>query len=423
MTTTSAQAGLAVARAATPLVVCLLSAAVAAGCAPDTDLVDEPRRGSPAEPLGPAGALLLQPVAGAADVPPNLAAVVVRFVTPVTLSPGSLRLCRSPNGEDQLSTMAEPVPCPDSGFCYRMPVVGLLPTGATCVVEVRPGLVQEDGTPVPPGIIGRFDTATAQDQDPPQINALTLRPAGACLTIHFATSEPANGEVLIQVGDQQLVTPAGVGIATFDLAVGLRDLPPSVDATVRIRAVDRAGNRAETAPVPIRTPSATPPLVITEVLANPAGREPDQEFVEIKNTGTAAIELGGLRIEDSRGADVLPSATLLAGAYALIVASTWDGATTADTPARPSAVIVRVDTRLGADGLSNAGEPVLLRAAAIAAADPASAPVISSYGGYVDTSAAGWSGKSVHRLSDPACDHPSSWNRSPQPATPGWGPP
>jgi hypothetical protein len=304
-----------------------------------------------------------------------------------------------------------------------LPVEGLLPFGATCVVEVRSGLIQEDGTPVPPGIIGRFDTAAAQDQEPPEISAVTLQPAGGCLGIHFATNEPANADVLLTVADHELSVSAGVGTATFDLAIALRDLPPDTDATVRIRAIDRAGNRAETAPVPIRTPPLAPALVITEVLANPAGREPDQEFVEIRNAGAGPLELAGLRVEDSRGADVLPAATLPAGAYALIVASTWDGASAMDTPARPSSVIVRVDTRLGADGLANAGEPVRLRAAPNPGADPSSGAVISSYGGYVDTSAATWSGRSVHRLSDQACDHPSSWNRTPLPATPGWGPP
>jgi hypothetical protein len=423
MTTTASRAGSASAISAIAVAVWFLVAT--AGCAPDTDLVDEPGRHMPAMPIGPAGALLLQPVAGAADVPPNLAAVVVRFGSPVTAPPGSLRLCQSPGGEgnDRVSSLAEQVPCPVNGFCYRLPIEGLLPFGATCVVEVRSGLIQEDGTPVPPGIIGRFDTAATQDQQPPEISAVTVQPAGGCLGIHFATSEPANGEVLLTVADQELSVSAGVGTATFDLAIALRDLPPDTDATVRIRAIDRAGNRAETAPVPIRTPPLAPALVITEVMANPAGREPDQEFVEIRNAGAGPLELAGLRVEDSRGGDVLPAATLPAGAYALIVASTWDGASAMDTPARPSSVIVRVDTRLGADGLANAGEPVRLRAAPHTGADPSSGAVISSYGGYVDTSAATWSGRSVHRLSDQACDHPSSWNRTPLPATPGWGPP
>jgi hypothetical protein len=77
-------------------------------------------------------------------------------------------------------------------------------------------------------------------------------------------------------------------------------------------------------------------------------------------------------------------------------------------------VLVRVDSRLGSDGLSNSGEPVqLLQADA----------VVSSYGGWVSVSAGSWNGKAVHRLVQTACDTPAAWNHAPLPPTPGDGPP
>lgn len=396
------------------------------GCAPDTDLTNEPPRGgSSAGPLAPAGVLLVEPAAGSSDVPPNLAAVVVRFAAPVAMAPGSVALCRTAGGGDLPSSSAEAVPCPGPGWCYRLPIEGALPSGATCVVAVRPGLMQEDGAGVPAGVVGQFDTAVTQDGEPPRISALTVQPGGACLSVHFVTDEITSAAVVLAAAGQETVISAGAGTMTFELSINLRPLPPDSDATLVVRVVDRAGNPAQTSSVPIRTPPVLPPLVITEILANPAGKEPDQEYVELRNTGTEPIDLGGLRLEDSRGGDVLPQAILAPGAYALVVAAPWDPSGAQDTPPRPSTTVVRVDARLGSDGLSNAGEAVRLRAAAPAmqATQGMEAPVISSYGGWIDTSAASWSGRSIHRLSDLGCDHPSGWNRTPLEATPGGGPP
>ncbi len=145
------------------------------------------------------------------------------------------------------------------------------------------------------------------------------------------------------------------------------------------------------------TPPAVPPLAITEVLANPAGPEPQQEYVELRNLGDADVALEGLRLADSKGGDDLPPETLAAGAYALVVTSTYDPAAGPDPPPRPGTLLVRVDTRLGSDGLSNGGEAVqLLQGEA----------VVSSYGGWVAVSAGSWNGKAVHRLVQSACDAP-----------------
>jgi hypothetical protein len=80
--------------------------------------------------------------------------------------------------------------------------------------------------------------------------------------------------------------------------------------------------------------------------------------------------------------------------------------------------MVPVDARLGADGLSNGGEVVRLRLPGTALE-----PIVSSYGGWVDVSAASAAGKSAQRLVESACDHPTAWTRPPRAATPGWGTP
>jgi hypothetical protein len=386
------------------------------GCALDTDLTDEPPPGGAATSLGPGGAGLVDPMPGASDVAPNLAAVVVRFAAAVNLGPGALTICHGPTGDIRSGSDAQPVGCAGVGTCYRVSVIGALPPGATCSVAVAMALARDDGQMVSTGLVGQFDTAAAPDQTPPKISALTAQPVGGCLGATFATDEPTQAELVLQVGEATVSVAAGAPAVMFDLATSTRGLPPDSDGTLLVRATDRAGNVAMSEPLPIHTPPAALPLVITEVRPNPAGKEPDQEFVELRNIGPEPINLGGLRIEDSRGGDVLPAAELRPGAYALVVAAAFDPADVKDVGPLAGTTLVRLESRIGSDGLTNSGEVVRLRGGATA-----DAPLLSSYGGWVDTSATAWSGKSVHRATDDACDRPGNWNRIPLMATPGWG--
>src|SRR5204863_8748767 len=102
------------------------------------------------------------------------------------------------------------------------------------------------------------------------------------------------------------------------------------------------------------------------------------------------------------------------GAYALVGTSAYDPGNPADAQPRAGTQLVRVDGRLGADGLSNGGEPVRLMRGE---------QVVSSSVGWIDVSSVAWAGKSVHRLVQTACDRRDAWNRTPLPATPGDGPP
>ena len=111
---------------------------------------------------------------------------------------------------------------------------------------------------------------------------------------------------------------------------------------------------------------------------------------------------------------MLPAGTLVSGGYALVVTSAYDPASWSDPAPRPGTLLLRIDTRIGADGLSNAGEVVRL---------VQGETVVSSYGGWVDVSSSTWSGKAVHRLVQTACDRPDAWNRTPLPPSPGAGPP
>ncbi len=395
---------------------------LAVGCAPQTDLFGEAATGGGDPAGGSAAGSLVDPPAGTTDVPSNLAAIVARLPAPILISAPTFRLRPSDDDGGSVVALADAasIACNGAlaGSCYRIPLTAMLAPSASYVFELLPGATAADGTPAATGVIGAFDSAATADDTPPQVVDFAVSLVGPCATVRFSTDEPATAQVVVRGDGGELVTDAGAGQTTFDLAVPFIGLPPDTPAEIVLRITDRAGNRAEASAGTIQLPAETPALVITEVLANPAGPEPGQEFVELRNVADVDLMLGGLRLEDSKGADVLPDAVLAAGAYALIVPSTFDPGSPRDVPPRPGTLMVPVDTRLGADGLSNTGEVVRLRMPGTG-----TEAVISSYGGWVDVSATNAAGKSVHRLVDGSCDHPTSWTKPPRVPTPGWGTP
>jgi hypothetical protein len=304
-------------------------------------------------------------------VPVNLAGVTVRFAAPVALPADALGVCGQTS-----TTVSEALMCA-GGTCYTAALGGALPARASCRVELGAGALDGSGRPLAPGLIGAFDTAAVPDETPPVTSAVTIQTAGPCLAVAFSTDEVATGTVVLSAADVQMPSPAGTGQTSFDVAVPLVGLPPSSAATVVVRAVDRAGNVAESAPLAWQTPAALPPVAITEVLANPLGPEPAQEWVELRNLGGEPVELGGLGIADSRSADPLPAEKLGPGAYALVVTSAYAPENGVDPAPRAGTLLLRVDGRIGANGLSNGGEVTrLLRGD----------EVVSSYGGWIDVS-------------------------------------
>jgi hypothetical protein len=403
----------------------VVAAVTAAGCAPDTDLYAT-AGGAGGDPVGggTAAGVLVDPHAGATDVPVNLAAITVRLPAAIAVAPPPFLLHPSDGaggdgGAAALGTVTD-VACPaagPAGTCYLVLVTDRLRPSQAYTFEVRSGTTNDDGMAAAAGVIGAFDTAAGADDQPPRVLDQQAIPAGPCLAVRFSTDEPVDAQVVVRWDGGEAAFPAGSGETSFDGAFPLAGLPAGVAADVLLELTDRAGNLTEAVAGSFMLPAATPPLVITEVLANPAGPEPAQEYVELRNVGDGGLSLEGLRIEDSKGGDALPAAELEPGAYALVVPSGYDPTSARDTPPREGTLLVRVDARIGSDGLSNGGEVVRLRMPGGTGAEP----IISIYGGWVDVSASAAAGKSVHRLTDDACDLPAAWTQPPRAATPGWG--
>ena len=393
----------------------------AVSCAPPTDLFHEAATGGDDPGGGSAAGALVDPPAGTTGLATNLAAVTVRLPAAIQVAGASFRLHPSDGGGAPVALGAPVgVACPvaQAGSCYRLTLGGGLAPAHGYLLELVAATAAADGAAAPSGVIGAFDTGAADDLTAPQIIDFAVAIAGPCVGLRFSTDEPVEAMVALRTDQSESVTPAGVGLSSFDLALPLRGLPAAARAEILLQVVDRAGNRGEAGAGAVDVPPDTPGLAITEVLANPAGPEPGQEFVEVRNLGDADVALAGLRLEDAKGADVLPDATLAPGGYALVVPSSFDPQSTRDVAPRAGTLMVTVDARLGSDGLSNAGEVVRLRMPGTG-----TEPIVSSYGGWVDVSAASAAGKSAHRLVDAACDHPSAWTRPPRAATPGWGTP
>ncbi|WP_437592196.1 lamin tail domain-containing protein [Sorangium sp. So ce1000] len=152
--------------------------------------------------------------------------------------------------------------------------------------------------------------------------------------------------------DEVLAVPPG---GLFVLA----PLPPLSPVELAIATIDNAGI-VERRTFSAMTLAPMSHVIINEVLANPLGPEPGQEWVELYNGGEAPADLTGYVIVDVGGETELPSISLMPGAYALVVNEDYVSEDELDPPPPPEALLLRVPN-LGSHGLSNSGEPLQLK--------------------------------------------------------------
>jgi hypothetical protein len=179
---------------------------------------------------------------------------------------------------------------------------------------------------------------------------------GACLQIfddRLVITPEGDDELWVLDRPEPVTVAAREGAAT----VLLRDLLPDTLVTLRGVVVSNAG-----APEPFErsalTARARRHVVLSEVLANPNGPEPASEWIEIVNDSARPASLAGLWLEDSGGHAALPAAELAPGELALLVPAGFL-ASAADVPL-PEGVRLLELSSLGARGLSNGGESLLL---------------------------------------------------------------
>jgi hypothetical protein len=267
------------------------------------------------------------------------------FAADASLEPGGVRgrLRRGAVGDElgRACVRFEPAgdAAPPAGELAPPPAVEL--AGTTVLLDPRP--LADDGaaaSPAPRACEARevaFGPGCATVED----DRLSVRAPGEPLL--WAIS----GEGL----DRVLATEAD---ASFELG----PLPPERAIVLDVGTMDVAGGSV------LSTFLATtgPPrahLVINEVLADPLGPEPQQEWVEIYDDGLAPASLGVFAFCDTGGCETLPGGTLEPGRYALLVNDDFVEDDGIDIPPAAGTLLVRL-RHLGAGGLKNDGEPVRL---------------------------------------------------------------
>lgn len=403
--------------------VVIVASLSAGACTPETELrsettVEPSPDGAPApadaSPLAanPLAGQLVDPPAGATAMAINLTSLTVGFAEPVQVSAAPAPfVLRSSAGDAYPLTLGDAVPCARS--CYRLVLPVELAANTAYALESLTGTLQFlDGKPVPGGPAGGFATGELPDRFVPRFQEISVAVAEGCITVHVATDEAVRAELVIVGVEETARIGARDVAAVLDFADRLPGFPSGGVVQGIVRVVDRSGNGAESQPLALNLPGALPRVVISEVLANPAGSETTQELLELFNAGPEAVDLSTLVIADKTGSDVLPSAMLPSGGYAVVAGEKYDAQAGTDVAPCDGALLVRVPGRIGSDGLTNAGEVVRLLTL--------SGDVVSQYGGWIDTGPTVWSGKSVKRTAMDACDGPAAWGASPTSPTPGW---
>ena len=108
---------------------------------------------------------------------------------------------------------------------------------------------------------------------------------------------------------------------------------------------------------PIRASSST--LLISEVLYDPLGTEPNEEWVEVFNNTASPMELTDWTISDNKSTDVIsPTVAIPAGGCMVIAASSEDFY--ANYPGFAGAIVFVADGKIG-NGLGNTGDRLILK--------------------------------------------------------------
>lgn len=138
------------------------------------------------------------------------------------------------------------------------------------------------------------------------------------------------------------------GVTTFEL----RGLEPATTIELTVHRFSADATEASFAEVITTLPQ--PHVDIAEVMADPNGPEPQQEWIELHNEGLGAVELEGWVLADAAGEIALTAFTLEADARVLLVREGF-----VDDTLDPERLMVLA--KLGGNGLSNSGEALELR--------------------------------------------------------------
>jgi Lamin Tail Domain len=211
-------------------------------------------------------------------------------------------------------------------------------------------LVRVDPSPI------ALEQGTAQYEMPScELNEQAIGPS--CVRVlddrAVVTVRDANWLIGLEMGERRWVNTVGPNEPWV-----VRPLEPSSELEGVLRVVSSQGEE-QRFDISWKTLQSSAHVIINEVMANPAGPEPHQEWVELYNDGTLDVSLAGWRLQDAGGSTELPSVILRSGGYGLVVGEGYESDSWVDRPPASGTLLVRVSS-VGKSGLSNGGEPVRL---------------------------------------------------------------
>ncbi len=304
------------------------------------------------------------PAAGTRSVPTNTRHALLRFDGYLADLPEA-SLQASPSAPQQVEVAS--MPCPELGFgegdCLWLSWQEDLVPRAEYTLHFTSAFrdLAGNAVDVPPL---HFEAAEAPDLTPPRRMALPcardeLTLQGLCalasdssLSVRAMFDEPAMVELIAPPQRSSSVSFTDAVTATL---FGLTSHHCSL-----LRATDLAGNQLDT-PICLALPEGLARVTIDEVLVNPLGPDPAQEFVELLNFGDTPVPLDGFTLTQdafSEGQRLDLSGALMPGERVLVVAPTFDRRSSADAQVPDAVRLVRLAKALS---LPNGGASLFLR--------------------------------------------------------------
>jgi hypothetical protein len=170
------------------------------------------------------------------------------------------------------------------------------------------------------------------------------------VSFRFETDEPAvaeitgEGEMVSAVFSEDWATSHHLGV--FGLSEG--------EVLLSLAVKDINDNVFSTdLPITVKGGIA---VSVTEILADPDGPEPAQEFVEIVNYGDAPVDLSGWMIDDGGdlNGDLITEGTMLsAGKAAVIVGADYNPEEPGEPTLSADSLLIRLDSSIASNGLKN----------------------------------------------------------------------
>lgn len=336
---------------------------------------------------------LLSPEPMQTNIDRNLNRILIRFSRDVRRKENKAIRLRNTQGEYMLlSARSADGVCPArSGFfrCLILTPQNIFKPLTTWSVVFPDDIVDESSQTLFNRELSGFAFGEHFDFEDPYLEGTAFSFADHCLLVDAKASEAV---------DLKISSSKGETIWAIDESFFRLGIPISLPyyASLELFISDRCGNSIIENDHYVQR-DVNEKLVISEIMVNPKGHEPDQEYIELYNWGDDLFIRGwSLMIGDKKRVE-LPDVLIPKRRYVLIVNEDYQSLTRDDpTPAKDTLFL-----RIKGLNLKNSGSSIrLLNAQSL---------LVSRYFGHFDMSAKKNEGLAIHRNLVERCDIAKNW--------------